>query len=91
LVLGDLYQYEGQYIYRRGFNPVALLALVLGVLPCVPSFLAAIGALDKAAVWPWLLEVYHYAWFMGFFIAGAVYLALMRSKVSPAKLLNATP
>jgi NCS1 family nucleobase:cation symporter-1 len=81
LALSDLYQYEGQYTYRRGFNPVALLALVLGVLPCVPGFLAAIGSLDKAAVWPWLLELYNYAWFVGFFVAGAVYLALMRGEV----------
>lgn len=80
-----MYQYEGQYTYRRGFNPVVLSAVVLGVLPCVPGFLAAIGALDKALVWFWLLELYNYAWFVGFFVAGAVYLALMRDKVSLAR------
>ena len=82
LALGDLYQYEGQYTYWRGFNPVALVALVLGIVPCVPGFLAAIGGLATASVWPWLLEVYNYAWFVGFFVAGGVYLALMRGRLT---------
>lgn len=85
LPLSDLYQHEGCYTYRRGFNPVALVGLVLGILPCVPGFLAAIGALDKASVWPWLLEVC-YAWFVGFFVAGGVYWGLAR-----ARTLEASP
>jgi NCS1 family nucleobase:cation symporter-1 len=80
LALSDLYQPEGQYRYRRGFNPVAIVALVLGILPCVSGFLAAIGVLDKAAVWSWLLEVYNYAWFVGFFVASGVYWVLMRGR-----------
>jgi len=81
LSLNDLYQHEGRYTYQRGFNPVAMVALVLGIIPCVPGFLAAIGVLDKAAVWPWLLEVYNYAWFVGFFVAGTVYWLLMRGRL----------
>jgi len=81
LALSDLYQPEGRYTYSRGFNPVAIVALVLGILPCVPGFLAAIGVLEKAAVWPWLLELYNYAWFVGFFVASGVYWVLMRGRV----------
>jgi len=84
LALSDLYQPAGRYTYRRGFNPVAMVALVLGILPCVPGFLAAIGVLNKAAVWPWLLEVYNYAWFVGFFVASGVYWVLMRGRVVAA-------
>jgi NCS1 family nucleobase:cation symporter-1 len=83
--VNDLCQYEGQYTYRQGFDPTALLALVLRVVPCVPGFLAAIGAVDKTAVWPWLLALYNYAWFVGFFVVGALYLVLMRGKMSPAR------
>jgi NCS1 family nucleobase:cation symporter-1 len=80
LEVSDLYQYEGAHTYCRGFNPAALIALLLGVLPCVPGFLVAIGALDKASVWPWLLAVYNYAWFVGFFVAGGIYWGLMRRR-----------
>ena len=60
---------------------MALVALALGIAPSVPGFLAAIGVLDKAMVWPWLLELYNYAWFVGFFVAGAVHWVLMRGRV----------
>ncbi|MGI4871038.1 MAG: NCS1 family nucleobase:cation symporter-1 [Janthinobacterium lividum] len=80
LHVSDLYQYQGRYTYWRGFNLAALVALVLGILPCVPGFLAAIGVLDKAVVWPWLLAVYNYAWFVGFGVAGVVYWGLMRGR-----------
>jgi cytosine/uracil/thiamine/allantoin permease len=59
---------------------VALVALALSIAPSVPGFLAAIGLLGKAAVWPWLLVLHNYAWFMGFFVAAAVYLLLMRGR-----------
>jgi NCS1 family nucleobase:cation symporter-1 len=40
---GDLFRREGRYTFVRGWNPVALVALVLGVLPNVPGFLKAAG------------------------------------------------
>jgi NCS1 family nucleobase:cation symporter-1 len=80
LAVDELYQYQGRYYYRNGVNPVAIAALVLGVLPNIPGFLVAIGALSKEAVWPWLTALYSYAWFVGFFISSAIYLLLMRRK-----------
>jgi NCS1 family nucleobase:cation symporter-1 len=76
----DLYQYHGRYAYRGGFNPAAIIALVIGVLPNVPGFLTAIGVLEKGAVWPTLVAVYNYAWFVGFGVSGAVYMLLMRGQ-----------
>ncbi len=99
LDLPALYQYRGPYAYRGGVNPAALLALVLGVLPNVPGFLTAIGVLPKGAVWPGLVAVYNYAWFVGFVLAAGIYLLLMRHQaagpavapVAPAVRTSAAP
>jgi NCS1 family nucleobase:cation symporter-1 len=69
----DLYEREGEYTYTGGFNLIALLALVLGIAPSVPGFLGTIGALDPAAVGPFLMSLYSYAWFIGFGVALLVY------------------
>lgn len=63
-----LYQYDGPYGYSRGVNPRAIAALVVGV--CV----ALCGL-----VIPQLRALYDYAWFVGFFVAGALYALLMGS------------
>ena len=78
----DLYQYQGRYAYRHGFNPAAIIALVIGILPNVPGFLTAIGVLEKGAVWLTLVAVYNYAWFVGFGVSGAVYWGLMRGQAT---------
>jgi NCS1 family nucleobase:cation symporter-1 len=84
LALDELYQYQGRYAYRNGVNPAAILALVVGILPNIAGFLTAIKVLDKGAVWPGLVEVYNYAWFVGFFVSGALYWLLMRGKTAAA-------
>jgi NCS1 family nucleobase:cation symporter-1 len=78
LHLNDLYQFGGQYTYGNGFNGCAVWALLLGILPNVPGFLTTIKILDQDAVWHWVSQLYHYAWFVGFFVSGLVYLILMR-------------
>jgi NCS1 family nucleobase:cation symporter-1 len=70
LDVADLYRPEGRY---RGTNPVAVAALVLGVLPNVPGFLSAIGVRHPPAPDLWD-AIYVYAWFVGFLIAFAVYI-----------------
>jgi NCS1 family nucleobase:cation symporter-1 len=64
LSLADLYARDG--IYGR-FNPGAVAALVAGV-----------GAALVGLVVPALRPLYDYAWFVGFGVAFAVYLPLMR-------------
>jgi len=68
LDIDSLYHRDGPYEYSKGFNPRALIALVLGVL------LALCGL-----VVPSLRFLYDYAWFVGFFVASAAYVFLMRA------------
>ena len=74
LNVGDLYRRNGLYEYSQGFNPRAIAALIVGV------FFALIGL-----VWAPLRFLYDYAWFVGFFLSGAVYVLLMnRSQATPS-------
>lgn len=76
LVVADLYRADGIYRYTAGWNLRAVVALCCGVLPNVPGFLAQIGVV-AADRFPTLNTLYHYAWFIGFAVAGATYYALM--------------
>ena len=76
----DLYRAAGAYTYRRGFNPAAIAALVLGVLPNIPGFLGTIKVADPNSVGPFWMGLYSYAWFVGFAVAFAVYRGLMRKR-----------
>jgi nucleobase:cation symporter-1, NCS1 family len=66
LRLADLYLADGVYRYRRGWNLNAIAATALG---CALAW----GGL----VIPALKPLYDYAWFVGFGVAFAVYVALM--------------
>jgi NCS1 family nucleobase:cation symporter-1 len=78
LVVADLYQGDGRYRYTNGFNLRALAALAIAIAPNVPGFLGTIGACkDVGAAW---MQLYHYAWFIGFGIAFGVYYVLMKGK-----------
>ncbi len=71
-----LYQRDSDYEYRKGWNPYAILALILGIAPSLVGFLTAIGVLDSA---PGLLvRIYDYAWFVGAFTSGVFYYLFMR-------------
>jgi len=67
LDVNSLYHREGAYHYTRGFNPRAIVALVLGVV------IALVGR-----IYPPLNFLYDYAWFVGFFTSGTLYVVLMR-------------
>ena len=72
LDLVGLFREDGPY---AGTNGRALIALVLGVAPCVPGFLGTVGVLEVAPIW---MSLYGYAWFLAFAIAFTVYYLLMR-------------
>jgi len=78
LDLKSLYRRDGPYSYTRGVNPRAIVALALGVT------VALVGLFI-----PRLHFLYDYAWFVGFFVAGGVYVALMRLAV-PTPALEPT-
>jgi NCS1 family nucleobase:cation symporter-1 len=81
LYVNELYSNTGRYNYRKGINPKAIAALLLGILPNVPGFLAEVKAIhiENCALWfqKWA-GLYDYAWFVGFFVSGIVYWLLMR-------------
>jgi nucleobase:cation symporter-1, NCS1 family len=79
LDLPGMYRTNGPYWYRNGFNFKAILALVLGILPCFPGFLQAVGLRQVAPIWN---QVYHYAWFVSFAISFGVYAAWMKNSKS---------
>jgi NCS1 family nucleobase:cation symporter-1 len=62
----SLYRRGGMYEYRNGLNPAAIVALVMGV------FAALVGKFV-----PRLAFLYDYAWFVGFFLSGAIYYLMM--------------
>jgi NCS1 family nucleobase:cation symporter-1 len=77
LEVDDLYRRGGLYDYGGGVNKWAVIALVCGVLPNAPGFFEAIHVVDSV---PAIFHAsYAYAWFIGFFIAGAVYTIGMRA------------
>ena len=69
LQVSELYQKSGDYEYNSGYNPRALIALAAGVL------LALIGLVVPPLRW-----LYDYAWFVGCFASGILYLGLMRGR-----------
>jgi len=83
LDLEGLYRKEGPYWYAGGFNPLALIALVIGIAPCVPGFLANVSESWKTYFLPmdpsdfnWT-SLYTYAWFISFGVSFVVYVVLM--------------
>jgi cytosine/uracil/thiamine/allantoin permease len=77
LPLRGLYVPEGDP--PTGFSLPALVALILGVAPNVPGFLAVAFPASFAASVPAAFQaLYTYAWFVGFAISFAVYVALAR-------------
>lgn len=75
LNLPALYLPDGEYRFTEGFSLVALGALALGALPSLPGFLVQVKLLTADRVAPWLVDLYNYAWFIGFAIAFVAYLA----------------
>ncbi len=83
----ELYRPHGKY---AGYNAAAIIALVVGVLPNVPGFLKSAGFITGEK--NFFDAIYVYAWFIGFGLSSALYLALMR--VMPpqaARALDSAP
>ena len=78
LDVNSLYHREGAYHYTKGVNPRAVVALVLGVA------IALVGL-----VFPPLHFLYDYAWFVGFFMSGILYVTLMKL-IAPNPHVHAT-
>ncbi len=84
LNLAALYQSDGEYRFTAGWSIVGLGALMLGILPSLPGFLATINVLKKETVGPTFMTVYNEAWFVGFGVAFVAYLAARSLAPMPA-------
>jgi NCS1 family nucleobase:cation symporter-1 len=81
LDLEGLYRHDGPYRYSSGFNPAALIAFGVAVLPNVIGFAHAAGIVDEVApIWD---QIYSYAWFVGFLLGGGLYWLLMQLMKGP--------
>jgi NCS1 family nucleobase:cation symporter-1 len=78
LSLPGLYRKDGPYWYAAGFNPIAITALVVGIFPCIPGFLATVSAKLAESIPSVWKDFYHYAWFISFGVSFMSYLLLMR-------------
>jgi nucleobase:cation symporter-1, NCS1 family len=83
LKLDDLYRHGGAYEYQGGTNYLAIVALILGIAPNIPGFLAQAFPAQFGSVPEIWKSLYAYAWFLGFGIAGVAYLILMKLRPSP--------
>ena len=72
LSVKDLYDPKGAYRFANGWNPVAVVALIAGVV-------AALSGL----VVPALRGLYDHAWFVGFLVALVLYAAGMKLAARP--------
>ena len=75
LALPDLYRTKGIYTYRSGWNWRAVVATLVG---CALAWGGKILAWGGITV-PWLLDLYDYAWFVGFGVAAITHLVLMKA------------
>lgn len=64
------------YYYRSGWNPASLVALAAGAAPTLPGLLHTLLGTPVPRIF---VQLYTAAWFVGFFVAGLVYCALMHS------------
>src|SRR5687767_677194 len=78
LATSELYNATGLYSYIKGFNYCAIIALLAGIVPNIPGFLTTIKVVSTDRIPAWLAHLYNYAWFVGFFISGLLYMFLMR-------------
>ncbi|MFB9128450.1 nitrate reductase [Paraburkholderia dipogonis] len=79
--VADLFKENGRYSFKNGWNPAALIALVISVLPNLPGFLAVAFPVSFSWVPAGFREIYNYAWFVGVFLAIAIYTSLMHPAV----------
>ena len=73
LILEELYQHQGRYGYKQGYNPIAILALLAGIIPNIPGFLVNVHLIPEYLFPGWVNGIYHYAWFVGFIVSAFVY------------------
>ncbi len=80
LNVDDLYRRGGEYEYTGGWNMHALIAFLLGVLPCLPGYLAVSGIVDKVGMPSIWLTLFDSGWFFSLAVAGTYYYLTAKKK-----------
>jgi NCS1 family nucleobase:cation symporter-1 len=83
LALGDLYRRRGDYTFLGGWNLRAVAATLLG---CALAWSGPLFHRLGMPI-PFFDKLYDYAWFVGFGVAGIIYLLLM--KLAPPRASTA--
>ena len=86
-----LYRKGSIYWYMNGYNPVALLALLAGIVPNIPGFCTTMGIFPVEDFPVWVTEIYHYAWFAGLIVGGVVYTFFMRKTAMELARVEKSP
>jgi NCS1 family nucleobase:cation symporter-1 len=73
--LADLYKPDGVYRYARGWNWIAVVALLVGVVMAIGgAYSATDGApFPAGGIIPFLKPFYDYSWVVGLVVSGAIY------------------
>lgn len=66
----------GEYSYANGFNIVAILTLIFGIVPNIPGFLIQINVFEKVGM-EFFAEIYYCAWFLEVGVSLVAYDVLM--------------
>ncbi len=73
LAVDELYERNGRYEYKGGFNPIALGALAIGVGVNLPGMLQTLGFITAPS---FFMSLYSWGWFTAFFVAAAAHYTL---------------
>ena len=80
-----LYRLQGSpYSYRGGWNPIAVGAFLIGVIPCLPGFVHVSLPQALPSLSTFLGSLYDYAWFVALALSAIAYAAGMRVAGSSA-------
>lgn len=81
LITGELFRRDGMYGGRAGWNTNAVIAMSVALLPNLPGFLHSVGVI--ISVPSFFDTLFSGAWFVGFFVGGAMYGGLAASANDP--------
>lgn len=76
LDIEDLYRDTHPLLNHRAINWIAMLALIIGIGPNMPGFLRSVKNAPSQEK-NFFDHIYVYAWFIGLFLAGTVYVVAM--------------
>jgi NCS1 family nucleobase:cation symporter-1 len=76
--LADLYKPDGVYRYARGWNWIAVVALLVGIFVAIGgAYSGTDGApFPSGGIIPFLKPFYDYSWVVGLLVSGAIYAGL---------------